>query len=119
MNCNPREINVANIRKALAGEEKTIAEYMEFSAIAGKSGDDVLASVFAEIANEEKVHVGELHALLIKRENITSYETQGAEEVEEMEETVLANLEKQLMEVPMENYNSKKEYYRAIIEKLL
>ena len=118
MDCNPREINIANIRKALAGEEKTIAEYIEFSAMAGDN-DPVVASVFAEIANEEKVHVGELHALLDRLENNMPYEMKGYEEVEDTEANVLASLEDILQEVPMENYENKKDYYKAIAEKLL
>jgi rubrerythrin len=50
------------IRLDLAGEEEAIATY---EAHAEAAGNDVLVQlVFTSIANEEKVHVGELQMLL-------------------------------------------------------
>ena len=113
---------IAHIRKALAGEEKTIAEYMHFADEVNEWFPTV-AMTFREIADEEKVHVGELRALLSRFENDTTYMNQGAEEVAEIETkfanvVLLAKIEQMLAD-NNENYTDKKELYRTIVEKLI
>lgn len=113
---------IAHIRKALAGEEKTIAEYIHFADEVNE-WFPILARVFREIADEEKVHVGELRAMLARFENDSAYMKQGAEEVAEIETkfadaVVLAKIEQMLAD-ENENYTDKRELYRSIIEKLI
>lgn len=115
---------IANIRKALAGEEKTIAEYIEFASHADE-WFPTLAIMFREIADEEKVHVGELKAMLQRFENNHIFMQQGAEEVAEIE-TKFANaktietIERMLADMEEnENFQDKKQLYKTLIERLI
>lgn len=115
---------IADIRKALAGEEKTIAEYIEYANEVNE-WFPTLALLFRDIADEEKVHVGELKAILKRFEDNHAFMKQGAEEVANLEtkfasmkaieqiEAILAELEEN------ENYTDEKSKYKFVIEKLL
>jgi len=77
----PREL-IRALRLALAGEEEATHLY---NAIADATDDPLAKAVLEDIADEERVHVGELQRLLnILLPDEANYLAQGAAEVNDM-----------------------------------
>lgn len=75
-----RELTRA-IRDAIIAEEGAIKQY---EVIVDATSDEKVAEVLQDIANEEKVHVGELQKLLAMRlDDEQGFLDEGAAEVEE------------------------------------
>ena len=71
---------------ALAAEEEAVHFY---EAVADSTDDELAKAVLQDIADEEKVHVGEFQKLLnILLEDEEKFLSEGAEEVEELSEKV-------------------------------
>jgi len=80
-----RELTRA-LRMALAAEEEAVHFY---EAVADSTDDELAKAVLQDIADEEKVHVGEFQKLLnILLEDEEKFLSEGAEEVEELSKKV-------------------------------
>lgn len=111
------------LRNSLSGEQKAIADYVQFAEDV-KMWFPSISELFKSIADEEKVHVGELTAMLNRLENNNEFNSQGADEVKAVEdETInaitLDRIETFLSELANENFENKSDYYKAVIKKLL
>ncbi len=86
------ELNRA-LRMSLSAEEEAIHLY---EALADATNNELAKRVLHDIANEERVHVGEFQRLLnIFSDNEEKYLEEGAEEVNEMAEKLVHNDEVQ------------------------
>lgn len=108
----------AYIRIALAGEEKTISEYEQFAEEI-EDFSPLIAAVFRDIAQEEKVHIGELQALLQKYDNTSELDKEGEKEVEDISKDVNKELITEKLLENLEKVEHSKENYRKIILDLL
>lgn len=108
----------AYIRVALAGEEKTISEYEQFAQDI-QEFSPLIAAVFRDIAEEEKVHVGELRELLSKYDNTSRLDKEGAKEVEDISKEVNKELLSEKLLESLAKVEHTKANYREIINKLL
>lgn len=83
-----REVTRA-LREAIISEEQAINQY---ETIADSTGDSQIRDVVQDIANEEKVHVGELQGLLVKLlDDEQEFLDEGSSEVNTASERIALN----------------------------
>lgn len=78
---DPADIDKEILRLGVAAELDAISLYEQ---LAAKTSDEQLKKVFLDIAREEKTHVGEFQALLLKKDAEQKKELKsGQEEINE------------------------------------
>ena len=83
-NVRKEEIDKEILRIGMIAELDAVSLYEQ---LAAKTNNEIIRKVLMDIAKEEKTHVGEFQALLLKLDKEQETELRkGKEEVEEMEE---------------------------------
>ncbi len=79
---NKEDVDKEILRTGIIAELDAVSLYEQLASI---TGNETLKKVFAEIAKEEKTHVGEFQALLLKLDQEQTSELEaGKKEVDEL-----------------------------------
>jgi rubrerythrin len=79
---SPEQANLQMLRFAIIAELDAVNIYEQFADI---TNDEQIKKVMLDVANEEKVHVGEFKKLMTEIDpDYENWENEGEEEVEEM-----------------------------------